>query len=131
VLFRLTSEDGVARRGDRTVLIPSYQLERNLLPVEAAHFGLTIFRASVLANHPRPWMVPTHNTEGRWGEGKVDADIDFWRRWRAAGRSLYLAPRVVVGHLEELITWPARDLKPVQQTVGDYIRDGMPPEVKR
>ena len=130
VLFRLTSRDGVARQGD-TTYIPSYQLERNLLPVEAAHFGLTIFRASSLDAHPRPWMVPTHNDEGRWADGKMDADIDFWRRWRAAGRTLYLAPRVPIGHLEELIRWPGRGLEPVYQTVGEYLTDGIPKEVKR
>lgn len=131
VLFRLLSEDGVARQGHGVTQIPSYQLQRNLLPVEAAHFGLTIFRADALRAHPRPWMVPTPREDGRWTDGKVDADIDFWRRWRAAGRSLYLAPRVVVGHLEELITWPGRDLRPVQQTVSDYLKDGIPEEARR
>lgn len=129
VLFRLLSEEGVARQGGHTVTIPSYQLERNLLPVEAAHFGLTIFRASALAGHPRPWMMPTPDAEGRWSDGKVDADIDFWRRWRAAGRSLYLAPRVRVGHLQEVISWPGRNLQPVYQSVGEYLTDGLPLEV--
>lgn len=128
VLFRLALEPPVD--GNKT-LIPSYQLERNLLPVEAAHFGLTIFRADALRSHPRPWMAPIPREDGRWTEGKVDADIEFWRRWRAAGRSLYLAPRVIIGHLEEVITWPTRTLSPIHQSVADYLKDGIPEEARR
>lgn len=127
VLFRTTREG----RGDRDVIIPSYQFQRNLFPIEAGHFGLTVFRASTLRAHLRPWMAPIHNDEGRWTAGKIDADIDFWRRWREAGHTLYLAPRVLVGHLEEVITWPSRSLKPVHQSVSDYMEIGIPEECRR
>lgn len=128
VLFRLALEP---QDVPGTTLIPSYQLSRNLLPVEAAHFGLTIFRADALRSHPRPWMAPIPCGAGRWGDGRIDADIEFWRRWRDAGRTLFLAPRVVIGHLEEVITWPTRDLRPVHQSVADYLEEGIPQECRR
>jgi predicted SAM-dependent methyltransferase len=123
---------GVQGKDGRPVTsIPGYQLERHLFPVSVGHFGLTIFRAATLREHQRPWMEPVANPEGRWTDGKVDADIDFWRRWSEAGRTLYLAPRVVVGHLQELVTWPGKDLKPIYQTVSDFHAGGMPQEARR
>lgn len=117
--------------GNNVLSLPGYQLDRNLLPVATGHFGLTIFRTETLRNHPHPWMQSEPNAEGRWRDGKVDADIQFWSKWRECGRTLYLAPRVVVGHLQELVTWPGRDLKPVYQTLMEYDKAGKPNEVNR
>lgn len=111
--------------GDRDS-IPSYYLDMNLLRIKAGHFGLTIFRADSLRNHKRPWMNATPSEDGKWGDGKMDADMDFWRRWHEAGLKLYLAPRVVIGHLQEMIAWPGRDLKPIHQSIMQYQEDGMP-----
>jgi FkbM family methyltransferase len=112
-------------------VISEADLARNLLPANTGHFGLTLFRADSLRKFPRPWMVPQPNAEGLWKAGSVDADIDFWKRFRAAGFKACLAPRVVVGHLEEVVKWPGRDLKPVYQTTGDYDEQGIPAEVQR
>jgi FkbM family methyltransferase len=106
-------------------------LSRNLLPCNTGHFGLTLFRADSLRKFPRPWMVPQPSAAGLWRDGHVDADIDFWRRFRAAGFKPFLAPKVVVGHIEETIKWPGKDLKPVYQTTGDYEEQGIPAEVAR
>jgi hypothetical protein len=125
-LFGLRDDDG----GHITSL-PDYQLNRHLLPVTTGHFGLTIFRSESLRNHPHPWMDSQPNDDGRWRDGKVDADIQFWVKWKACGRRLYLAPRVVVGHLQEMVTWPGRDLKPIYQTLTDYDKTGKPTEVNR
>ncbi len=103
----------------------------NLLPANTGHFGLTMFRADSLRNFSRPWMVPEPNAEGRWDKGQRDADIDFWKRFREAGFRACLAPKVVVGHLEEVVKWPGKDLKPVYQTGADYEANGIPPEVAR
>ena len=108
-----------------------YQLERNLLPVSHGHFGLTIFRAEKLRTFDRPWMNSTPSSEGRWGDGKKDADIDFWHHWTASGRTLRLAPRIVVGHLQEMISWPDRALRPIYQNVHEYDAGGMPEEARR
>ena len=125
-LFGLRADDG-----SHILSLPDYQLSRNLLPVATGHFGLTIFRSETLRNHPHPWMDSQPNDDGRWREGKVDADIQFWNKWRSCGRTLYLAPRVVVGHLQELVTWPGRDLKPIYQTLMDYDKSGKPSEINR
>ncbi len=106
-------------------------LGMNLLPANTGHFGLTLFRADSLRKFPRPWMVPQPNAQGLWRDGHVDADIDFWKRFRAAGFKACLAPKVVVGHLEEVVSWPGKDLKKVYQTVAEYDADGIPAEVQR
>lgn len=106
-------------------------LSRNLLPAGSGHFGLTLFRADSLRKFPRPWMVPEPSKEGTWNGGHRDADIDFWKRFREAGFKAYLAPKVVVGHLEEVVKWPGKDLKPIYQQSSDYDEQGIPAEVKR
>jgi len=125
-LFGILGKDGKPVGG-----IASYHLGRNLLPVSHGHFGLTIFRAEKLRAFDRPWMKPTPSPEGRWGDGKKDADIDFWHHWVATGRTLFLAPRIVVGHLQEMVTWPSQDLTPIYQTIHDYDAAGMPQEARR
>lgn len=111
--------------------ITEADLARNLLPANTGHFGLTMFRAESLRRFPRPWMVPEPNAEGRWENGQRDADIDFWKRFKAAGFKCFLAPKVVVGHLEEVVKWPGKDLRPVYQATADYDETGIPAEVLR
>lgn len=125
-LFSLLNPDG-SRRGTVTNL----DLTRHLLPANTGHFGLTLFRASALRMFPRPWMLPVPNQQGRWNGGHVDPDIDFWRRFKAAGFKVCLAPRVVVGHLEEVVSWPGKELQRIYQTTGDYETTGIPAEVQR
>jgi hypothetical protein len=71
------------------------------------------------------------NDDGIWDEGKVDADINFWNNWNKAGNTLYLAPRVIVGHMQELVSWPTHDMTPIHQTCSDYDKSGIPMEVLR
>ena len=111
--------------------IATPNLSRNLMPVSHGHFGLTILRAEKLRTFDRPWMTATPGPDGRWGDGKKDADIDFWHHWIATGRTLFLAPRIAVGHLQEMITWPGRDLKPIYQMPYDYDAGGMPQGARR
>ena len=76
-------------------------------------------------------MVPQPNPNGSWRDNHTDADIDFWKRFREAGFKACLAPKVVVGHLEEVVKWPGKDLQPIYQSTGDYEDKGIPAEVKR
>jgi hypothetical protein len=99
----------------------------NLTAVDTAHFGLTIFDADRLRALPRPWMQPKPGSDGRWHKDKVDADIDFWHNWKRAGNNLYVANKVIAGHMEELITWPGG----IHQTLNDYAVNGIPAEVPR
>ena len=125
-LFGLRDENG-----NHITSTPNYQLTRYLFPITTGHFGLTLFRADSLRTHARPWMQPVPAIDGTWGDGRVDADIEFWLRWRAAGKRLYLAPRVVIGHLQEVVTWPDQELKPIHQSLGDYDSTGMPKDARR
>ncbi len=126
VLASLTAPDGRYRTSSS-----EEELNYNLLPANTGHFGLTMLRADSMRKFPRPWMVPEPNKEGRWSNGHTDADIDFWKRFRAAGFSCFLAPRIVVGHLEEVVKWPGKDLRPVYQDTRDYVEHGIPAEVER
>jgi len=96
------------------------------------HFGLTMFRAASLRALPKPWMTEQPDPTGSWGEGRVDPDIAFWKHWKASGNKLGLANRVMVGHLQELVTWPGPDMhKPVYQYVADFQKNGIPKEARR
>lgn len=125
-LFSIRNE-----QGELAYQIPADWLNRLLLPVNTGHFGLTLIRAESLRNFPRPWMTPIPNKDGLWDKGQTDADIDFWHRFKANGFKLFLAPKVVVGHLEEVVKWPGPDLKPIYQDTGDYEENGIPAEVQR
>ena len=105
---------------------------RNLTPITTGHFGLTMFRASSLDSFSRPWMNDSPDEDGTWEDGCTDSDISFWVKWKEEGKNLMLANKVVVGHIEEMITWPSKDkFKPIQQYISDYSRNGIPKEVAR
>ena len=100
--------------------------------VATGHFGLTLLKASALQELPRPWMLASPNLDGRWGEGKTDADLSFWHHWGAAGKSLYLANNVLVGHLCEMVRWPTPGMNAsVWQEPADYVENGIPAEARR
>jgi hypothetical protein len=125
-LFSVRGADGKMRKS-----IPGYELGRQLVRVNTGHFGLTIFRADRLRDFPRPWMGGSTNKEGRWSKGKVDPDIEFWHNWRDSGRTLYLAPQLVVGHMLEMVAWPGKDLKTIYQTLTEYDEVGIPEGARR
>jgi len=99
-----------------------------MIQVNTGHFGCTLFRASSLKDLPRPWMTPVPGRNGRWNEGSgyVDADINFWHRWKDAGKTLFLANRVPIGHIQELITWPDAAMRPIYQKLQSYTEEGKP-----
>ena len=104
------------------------EMADDIMPAETAHFGLTLLRDSALARLPKPWLHGQPDASGGWGEGRVDDDVAFWRAWRAAGLSLFVANRVAVGHAELLIRWPGRDLSAVLQYPRDFREKGKPAE---
>lgn len=107
------------------------EFARNVTPIDSGHFGLTMFRASALRKLPHPWFLGVPDPDGKWGKGKVDPDMSFWRHWKDAGLQLGLASRVVIGHLEEMISWPTQEFRPTYQRPQDWDKDGIPPEVQR
>lgn len=101
--------------------------EPDLFPITTAHFGLTLIRAEKLAKFAKPWFQDVPAPDGTWGDGRKDADIDFWLKWKAAGNTLFLANRVVVGHLDVTVRWPGEDFKPIHQPLREW-REGGPPK---
>jgi hypothetical protein len=56
----------------------------------------------------------------------VDADIAFWKKWRAAGFELHMANRIPIGHLEIMIRWPDMHMRPIYQAPNDFWARGVP-----
>ena len=105
-----------------------------LAQVATGHFGLTIFRTSALKTLKKPWFWCTPDSDNEWkrnADGKQDDDIFFWNNFRNDGKKLFLAPRLVIGHLELLIKWPSTDLDGIYETTGDYYKSGPPSDVWR
>jgi hypothetical protein len=111
-------------------------LEADLLRVDTAHFGLTMLRTASLAKMRKPWFRSQPDPNGSWHGptpntnppvgGKTDEDVGFWCAFRDAGNVLYQANRVVVGHLQMMVTWPGEDLSPVYQHMHEYNQTGKP-----
>jgi predicted SAM-dependent methyltransferase len=119
--------------GDNLVVKQMYaaDFDRLATPITTACFGLTLFNAESLRSFPKPWMVGKPAPDGTWGYGCVHPDIDFWLRWRDAGKKLWLANRVIVGHQADVILWPGPDGETLYQDINEYFRQGMPAEAKR
>jgi len=132
-LFTLANEDGKA-----LTTVDMAVFDEPLLRVNSAHFGLTILRCAAFEGISRPWFHHKPDEHGTWVGpqivdgafvgGSQDADIAFWAKWRAAGRTLYQANLISAGHLQLMVTWPGLDMKPVYQHVHDYNLDGKPTE---
>lgn len=118
-------------KGVRQDSISIAEQTQSLTRITSGHFGLTIFKADSFRKAKRPWFHAVPGADGKWDDTKIDADMNFWQNWRASGLKLYLAHRILIGHIEEAVKWPGRDYKPVFQTFGDYVDYGIPAEVKR
>lgn len=98
----------------------------DLVPIEMGHFGLSIFRSESLRRFKKPWFIAKPAPDGGWGDGRVDADVNFWRLFREQGFKPYMAPWVSVGHMQLVATWPGRDFQPVHQFMSNYDESGQP-----
>jgi hypothetical protein len=122
------------KRGDGKMLfntekggVRAIDMDAELLDVETAHFGLTVLRVSDLIDTPLPWFAGVIGEDGSFrGKGAMDPDVAFWKKWRRLGKRVCLAARTPIGHMEEVITWPSEDLRPIYQHMNDYRKDGRP-----
>ena len=121
VLLTMQDADGKPR-GEVTY----EEMQQEAVRVRTAHFGLTLFRVDALLRLPHPWFLDVPDAEGKWGPGKIDCDVSMWISWQATGNSLYLAPRVAIGHLEQVVSWPDRSLKTMHQKIKDFHKVGKP-----
>lgn len=121
-LFTVRGEDGnepVVKRDD---------LAADTFRVHTAHFGMTLIRTEALRKLPKPWFHSVPSAAGEWhdGDGHIDEDIQFWRKWEEAGLSLHIANRVAIGHAELLVKWPDINLETFHQSMSDFQRSGLP-----
>jgi SAM-dependent methyltransferase len=97
-----------------------------LVDVTLAHFGCTLIRVSALQKLEHPWFLPVPNAEGKWEDGRLDEDIYFWKKFREAGNRVCVAPRVCVGHMQLIVTWPDEHLRPIHQHTKEWMENGAP-----
>lgn len=98
------------RRGTFEEILATFagqpDMSQALVPILTGHFGLTVFRRSVFEKLSRPWFLPIPDADGKWGPGRTDADIYFWNKFTQQGFKAALATQVVIGHGDEVVTWP-------------------------
>ncbi len=124
-LFTMRAPDGEPAKEVRR----DHFIYNNVVEVNTAHFGLTLIRADALKKLPHPWFLGTPNEEGKWGDGRTDDDIHFWKVAKEAGLKLGTCPRVVLGHAEVWIKWPNRSMQALLQHPADFWdRGGTPPD---
>lgn len=121
ILMNPKSEPG--RKG-----ITHAELDQNYFQIRTGHFGLSLFRASSFAKLKKPWFRPTFKEDG---SHEYDDDIVFWLNFEECGLKVFLAPRVVIGHIEWVAMWPDREMKGINQRMNDYRREGKPRDVYR
>ena len=111
---------------------------REVIPATAGHFGFTLLKISSVEKLPKPWFwgMPCERgpakgrwVEGKWPDGKLDADMAFWAMTQSAHWKVLMAPGVMIGHMQNVITWPTGDGKVIHQFVDDWDKNGMPREV--
>jgi tRNA (mo5U34)-methyltransferase len=106
--------------------VPITEMKPDVVKIASGHFGLTAIRVKDLLDVPHPWFWDQPNCDGQWGPGRIDADIWFWKQLERAGKTVLLANRVTVGHLELMVKWPDQDLAPMYQTTSDFHEKGKP-----
>lgn len=95
---------------------------KTLDPVLAttAHFGLTLIRVDALRTVPKPWFKTELDENNDYGDNRLDDDIWFWHQWRLSGKTLYVAPRVSIGHLEETVAIFDANLQPKHEYIHEW-----------
>lgn len=106
------------------------EIDGQPVQVDSAHFGLTIIRLDALRDIPKPWFKSVPDKDGGWGDGRIDDDIWFWHQWKEAGKTVYVAPDVRIGHLEVMAAEFDDELKPRHVYVSDW-RDEQNKKVKK
>jgi len=112
------------RRGAETPLFSTGKATAEIngepIRVNTAHFGLTVLRVAKLAAVPKPWLIDEPDADGEFTGNHVDADITFWKKWTAAGNTIYIAPDVRIGHLELLVSEFDENYEPQHYQIGKW-----------
>lgn len=120
-----------AHRGTETPLITKTgctkaEVTGEPIQVTTAHFGLTLIRVASLKAVEKPWFFSQPDMDGEWGDLKVDADIWFWQQWEKAGNTIYVAPDVRIGHLQESVRVFDERMKFQQMSVEEWRKKECP-----
>jgi predicted SAM-dependent methyltransferase len=91
-------------KGDN-VLVSKGAFRDRILPMDTAHFGLTLIRLSELHKLTKPWFQSVPSPSNDWRRGHKDADVGFWINCKNAGIIAALA-EVWIGHMELMCSWP-------------------------
>lgn len=121
-------DEKLNKRADEVTL---GDLEKDLVPVEWAHFGLTFIRVSHIKRMKKPWFYEKPDVNGSWHDGRIDNDIMFWNGLRESGGKVFIAPKVAIGHAQLMYVWPNQEMQPIHQYSSDYGKSGVPAEARR
>ena len=128
-LFSMKDAHGNVRRQ-----VDIDEFEQDLTPIETGHFGMTLIKLAALRDVPKPWLWSQPNSAGDWtDEGpdcKMDADIYFWKKFKAAGHKIFQANHIKIGHIQVVSTWPTNDWQIKHQYLSDWTERGKPEECK-
>lgn len=113
------------RRGSEYPLVTikgEKRMELSSQPVQVttAHFGLTLISMNAVKQLPKPWFKSEPSAKGEWDDDRLDDDIWFWHIWKNAGKKLYLAPDVSIGHLEVMVSEFDEQGQGLHTYVGDW-----------
>ena len=120
-LLTVANDDGTNRRE-----VPREYFDADLCEIHSSHFGLTLIRTEALRAMPKPWFCEYPDDNQSWGEKHIDSDINFWFQLKAAGLKAYLAPRITVGHIETVVSWPDQNMEKTMQDSAAYFQVGKP-----
>jgi len=125
-LFSMKDEFGNLRRSaDITEFDP------DLTAIETGHFGMTLIKLAALRDIPKPWLWSQPDENGDWSDDRCDADIYFWRKFRAAGKKVFQANHIKIGHLQIISSWTTNDWQIKHQYLSDWTENGKPEECRR
>lgn len=99
--------------------------------INSGHFGLTLIRASAFKDLGK-WALAQKiepHPENAEAMIRYSEDIAFWIRWREKGYKVASANRISIGHMELMIIWPDKELRPVVQTPQNFYEVGKPEDV--
>ncbi len=117
--------------GNPLIKVPAPEPNEEVLRVSTMHFGLTLIRVEKLRQLPQPWFIGHTAPDKSWGEGRMDADIHFWRAWEKAGFKAHTSWKVRVGHLQLLVSWPDHSLATRHQYLSQWTTSGKPHYARR
>jgi len=99
------------------------------VPIKWGHFGLTAFKRDVFDRIKKPWFWEQPDPNGGWEEGRIDADIGFWKNCEESGIRVFLSTDVVIGHLEYVATYPNLNLQPTYVHLNDWRAGRRPADI--